>query len=138
MGHNMASIIEAATAAVICKGDLQSIPEYFASDYVAHLTEEDFTGGHATLRKVVETYRRSFPDIQVSVDVLVVNDDRIAWQRTLHATHEVSFKGFPATGRPIVWREMVVSRFHGGLIAEEWVISDLAERLLLSRKHLKK
>ncbi len=33
---------------------------------------------------------------------------------------------------------MVVSRFRDGLIAEEWVISDLAERLLLARKELKK
>ena len=31
-------------------------------------------------------------------------------------------------------RDMVVSRFEGGLIAEEWVVTDLAERLLLTRK----
>jgi hypothetical protein len=29
---------------------------------------------------------------------------------------------------------MVTSRFRDGLIAEDWVISDLAERLLLARK----
>jgi hypothetical protein len=37
--------------------------------------------------------------------------------------------------RRIVWRDMVTSRFRDGLIAEEWAISDLAERLLLARKH---
>lgn len=30
--------------------------------------------------------------------------------------------------------DMVTSRFRDGKIAEEWVISDLAERLLLARK----
>lgn len=30
---------------------------------------------------------------------------------------------------------MVTSRFRDGLIAEEWVVTDLAERLLLSRKN---
>jgi len=29
---------------------------------------------------------------------------------------------------------MVTSRFHDRLMAEDWVISDLAERLLLARK----
>jgi hypothetical protein len=42
--------------------------------------------------------------------------------------------GFPATGRPIVWRDMVTSRFQDGRIAEDWVLTDLAERLLLARK----
>jgi hypothetical protein len=29
---------------------------------------------------------------------------------------------------------MVTSRFRNGLIAEDWVITDLAERLLLAKK----
>ena len=95
MSQDLTARIEAATAAVMCKGEIASIPEFFTSDYVAHLTEKDFTGGHATLRNVVGMYRRSFPDIQVTVEILVVNEDRVAWQRTLRATHEASFKGFP-------------------------------------------
>jgi len=39
-----------------------------------------------------------------------------------------------ASGREIVSRDVVTSRFRDGLIAEEWVISDLEEQLLLSRK----
>ena len=31
-------------------------------------------------------------------------------------------------------REMVTSRFRDGLIAEDWFLTDLAERLLLARK----
>jgi predicted ester cyclase len=79
-------------------------------------------------------YRRAFPDLQVEVEVLVEGTDRVAWQRTLRATHLGDFKGFPATGRPIVWRDMVTSRFRDGLIAEDWLVTDLADRLLLERK----
>ena len=138
MNKNLESKIEDANSALIVNGDLDAVPDYFTSDYVAHLTGEDFTGGHTTVQKVVGMYRRSFPDVQVTVNILVTDDNRIAWQRTLRATHEASFKSFPATGQPIIWREMVVSRFQDGLIAEEWVISDLAERLLLAMKNLKK
>jgi predicted ester cyclase len=58
----------------------------------------------------------------------------VSWQRTIRAKQEGAFKGFPASGRNIVWRDVVTSRFRDGLIVEEWVISDLAEQLLLSRK----
>jgi predicted ester cyclase len=92
------------------------------------------TGGHDAVRKVARMYRRAFPDTEVEVEILVESKDRVAWQRTLRATHKGNFKGFPATGRPIVWRDMVTSRFRDGLIAEDWLITDLAERLLLARK----
>lgn len=134
MSRSLSSRIEAANAALLAGGELGAVAEFFAPDYVAHLTVEDMTGGHDAIRRVVELYRRAFPDLEVEVEILVEGDDRIAWQRTVRATHAGDFKGFPATGRPVVWRDMVVSRFHGDLIAEDWVITDLAERLLLARK----
>lgn len=66
--------------------------------------------------------------------MLVEGEDRVAWQRTLRGTHQGPFRGFPASGRRIVWREMLTSAFRDGRIAEDWLVSDLAERLLLARK----
>jgi steroid delta-isomerase-like uncharacterized protein len=134
MRQSLASRIQAANSALLADGNLDAIGEFFAPDYVAHLTEEDMAGGHGAIRTVLGLYRRAFPDLQVQVEILVEGTDRVAWQRTLRATHQDDFKGFPATGRPVVWRDMVTSRFRDGLIAEDWVITDLAERLLLARK----
>lgn len=134
MGRSLGSKIEAANAALIADGHLEAIGEFFTPDYVAHLTGEDMTGGHAAIRRVLGMYRRAFPDLQVEVEILAEAKDRVAWQRTLRGTHRGAFKGFPATGRPLVWREMVTSRFRGGLVAEDWFLTDLAERLLLARK----
>jgi hypothetical protein len=78
--------------------------------------------------------QRAFPDLQIEVEILVEGKDRVAWQRTLRGTQQGDFMGFPPCGRQIVWRDMVTSRFRDGLIAEDWVITDLAERLLLARK----
>lgn len=126
--------IRAANDALLTNGQLDAVGKYFASDYVAHLTDQDLTGGHDAIRTVLAMYQRAFTDLRAAVDILVEGTDRVAWQRTLRATHRGDFKGFPATGRKIVWRDMVTSRFHDGLIVEDWVISDLAERLLLARK----
>lgn len=134
MSQSHASQIKAANAALIVNGDLGAIGEFFSPDYVAHLTDQDMAGGHEVVRKIVAAYRRAFRDVQIEVEILVKAKDRVAWQRTLRAIHKGNFKGFPATGRPIVWRDMVTSRFQDSLIAEDWVITDLAERLLLARK----
>lgn len=134
MDRSLASKIRAANSALMANGNLDAVGEFFAPDYVAHLTDQDMTGGHSAIRRVLGMYQRAFADLQVEVEILVEGKDRVAWQRTLRGTHQGDFMGFPASGRQIVWRDMVTSRFRDGLIAEDWVITDLAERLLLERK----
>lgn len=134
MSGSPASRIRAANSAIIADGNLDAVGDFFTPDYVAHLTDSDMEGGHDAIRGFVGTVRRAFPDLQIEVEILVEGKDRVAWQRTLRGTQQGEFKGFPACGRVIVWRDMVTSRFRDGLIAEDWAISDLAERLLLARK----
>lgn len=126
--------ILSATSALFGEGKLEAIGNYFAPDYVVHLTDQDVRAGPALVRSVVELYRSAFADLRVEVLFLFESSDTVGWQRTMRATHTGAFKGFPGTGQPIVWREMVVSHFSGSLIAEEWVVTELAERLLLARK----
>lgn len=130
----MASVVGAANVALLEEGRLAAISEFFAVDYVAHVTDPESISGHEAIRSIVGRYRSAFPDLQVKVEILVEGTDRVAWQRTLQGTHQGAFRGFPASGRSIVWRDAVTSRFVDGLIAEEWVLTDLAERLLLARK----
>ena len=134
MNRSLASKIKAANAALIADGNMEAIGEFFTPGYVAHVTEETMALGHIGIRRILDMYHRAFPDIQVEVEILVEGKNRVAWQRTLRGTHQGYFQGFPPWGRPIVWRDMVTSRFRDGLIAEDWSISDLAERLLLARK----
>ena len=134
MNQSLASKILAANSALIANRNPDAVGEFFTPDYVVHLTDQDMAGGYDTIRRALDMYRRAFPDLQVEVEIFVEAMDRVAWQRTLRGTHQGDFKGFPATGRPIVWRDMVTSQFRDGLIAEDWFITDLAERLLLARK----
>lgn len=134
MNQSLASKIKAANSALIADRNLEAVGEFFTPDYLAHVTEEDMALGHNGIRKVLGMYQRAFPDLQVEVMILVEGKDRVAWQRTFRGTQQGDFKGFPPSGRQIVWRDMVISQFRDGLIAEDWFITDLAERLLLARK----
>ena len=133
MSDSLASKIRAANTKLVVEGDLDAIADVFTPDYRIHVTDQVLVGGHALVERFLGTLRRAFPTIELEVEILVEAADRIAWQRTLRATNEGPFAGFPATHRRLVWRDMLTSRFENGRIAEEWVITDLAERLLLAR-----
>jgi len=132
--RSLAAKIHAANSTLIANGDLDAVGEFFTTDYVAHLTDQDMDGGHAAIRSFLGALQRAFPDLEVEVEILVEGKDRLAWKRRLRGTHQGEFKGFPPTGRQVVWRDMITSRFCDRLIAEDWAITDLAERLLLARK----
>ncbi|MBM4262778.1 MAG: ester cyclase [Deltaproteobacteria bacterium] len=65
MKRSLAAKIRAANSALIANGNLDAETEFFAPDYVAHLTNQDMTGGHDAIRKVLRMYRRAFPDTLV-------------------------------------------------------------------------
>ncbi len=134
MEQSFATKIKQANATLIAEGNLGCIAEFFTPDYLVHFNEKDTAVGHGVIHKALELIKKAFPKVQVEVKILVENDNCIAWMRTLSGIQEGAYKGFPASNREIVWREMVTSEFRDGLIAKEWVVTDLAERLLLSRK----
>ena len=101
---------------------------------MVHLADRDFHG-HAFIVTFVNQLRSAFPDLAIEVEVLVEDGSRVAWRRQYRGVQSGAFRGFPASGKTIEWQEMVVSRFEDGLIAEEWVTTDLAEHLLSSRRH---
>lgn len=134
MDQSHAATIRAANEAVLTRGQLDAADRFFTSDYVVHVTGRDVASGPDFVRQFVGMLRRAFSDLEVEVEILVESGDRVAWQRTIRGTHTGPFQGFPATHVRVVWRDMVTSRFLDGRIAEEWAVSDLAERLLLARK----
>lgn len=134
MEISLASKIQEANRTLVANGNLDRVSDFFTQEYTVHMTGRIMKGGHSIVQDTLSSLRKSFPDIQVDVDILFEGEDRVAWQRTLRALHKDKFKGFPASGLQIVWRDMVTSQFRDGLIAEKWLVTDLAEQLLLSRK----
>ena len=134
MSDTLSKHIRSANATLIVDGELDAADRFFTADYVAHITDRDLAAGHDGVQKVIGMLQKAFTDLSVDVEILIDGGDRIAWQRTITGNHTGSYKGFPASGKQLTWRDMVTSQFRDGLIAEEWVISDLAERLLLARK----
>jgi predicted ester cyclase len=84
-------------------------------------------------RSFAKQLRSAMPDIRVlKIEFLMQVGDTIAWQRTLRGTHQTNMKGIPASGKKVEWTDMLVTRFEGEKIAEDWAVSELAGKLLLA------
>ncbi len=69
-------------------------------------------------------FRSAFPDLAVSVEHEVKDEDNIAIAYTVTGTHRGDFMGVPATGKRIKARGMQIARFENGKIVERWGSSD--------------
>ena len=121
--------IRFANDEILGKGNFGAVDEIFATDYVVHAGGKDHKGLEF-VRRFCKLLRSAIPDLQVvEVALLIQAGDTIAWQRTLSGTHEAEMLGIPPTGQKVKWRDMVVTRFGGEKIAEEWGVSELAGEL---------
>jgi predicted ester cyclase len=123
--------IRFANNELIGQGNFGVVDEVFASDYVLHAGGKDHKGPQF-VRRFVRQLRSAIPNVRVvEVEFLIQAGATVAWQRTLSGTHKADMLGIPPSGRKVEWRDMVVTRFDGEMIAEEWGISELAGQLML-------
>jgi steroid delta-isomerase-like uncharacterized protein len=106
--------------------DLEVAGELFTEDFVDH--DPDDPGGRlsgvAGAKEEVGLYIAAFPDMRVSVDDLIAEDDRVVVRATLRGTHAGAFAGIPATGKAVTVPAMQAFRLVDGRIAEAWLSID--------------
>ncbi|HJU36038.1 MAG TPA: ester cyclase [Gaiellaceae bacterium] len=109
------------------RGDTERLLAVVAPDLVMHPAElPEPLRGRETWRQGFETMRRAFPDLEARIDDLVAAGDRVAVRVSFRGTHAGEFQGIPASGREIHYVSHEFYRVEDGLIAEEWICSDLA------------
>jgi steroid delta-isomerase-like uncharacterized protein len=68
---------------------------------------------------------KAFPDMQVKLEDIVAEGDRVACRWTATATHKGEFMGMPATGKQVTITGIHIDRIAGGKITETWNYSDM-------------
>jgi steroid delta-isomerase-like uncharacterized protein len=108
-------------------GDTNKLLTVVAPDIVIHYAEmPDPLHGRETWQQGFELMKSAFPDLEAHIDDLVAANDKVALRLTLSGTHQGEFQGIPATGRTIRYVSHEFYRVQDGLIAEEWICSDMA------------
>jgi predicted ester cyclase len=112
-------------------GTMELVDSAFAGSYVAHDGEKRHKG-QKFVTSFIKKLRRAIPDLKiVKIEFLSQTENIITWQRTFSGTHKADMQGIPASMKKVKWNEIVVTRFEGEKIAEDWLVSSLAFQLMI-------
>jgi predicted ester cyclase len=99
-----------------------------APDYVFHVGGTTICGRDG-LRQACAGALAAFPDMQVSVDLMLAEGDLVAGRYTFRGTHLGEFvvpgHRFPPSGTQVTLTATTISRVVAGQIAEDWEDQDL-------------
>ncbi len=108
----------------VSSGDLQALNEIFSADVVEHDPAPGQGKGPEGFIKFFSMMRTAFPDLKVTVDHIVQDENNLAMAYKIHGTHKGDFMGIAPTGKSFEARGMQIGRYENGKIVERWGSSD--------------
>ncbi len=96
------------------------LDEVYAPDVVWHEPDQEIRGLEQA-KQFVTTYKTAFPDMNVTVEDVIAEGDKVVSRVTLRGTHQGETEEFgPPTGRQVELKGITISRIEGGKIVEDW------------------
>jgi steroid delta-isomerase-like uncharacterized protein len=77
-----------------------------------------------TFEETFSEARAAFPDLNVTVEEVMAEGDRVAARVTMRGTHRGEFQGIAPTGKRVEVRAMDMFRISDGKIVEHWGHAD--------------
>ena len=96
------------------------IEEVYPPDFVWHEPDQDIRG-YEQAKQFVSTFFAAFPDLNITVEDLIGEGDKVVSRYTIRGTHQGETEDFgPPTGRQIELEGITIHRIEDGKIVEEW------------------
>lgn len=101
------------------KGNLAVASEIFAPTYV-HRTPVATFSDLAAFLQMISNFRTGVPDVQVLIQDLFAEDDKLVFRWQLAGTHRGLLFGIAATNKSITHSGITIQRVENGKIVEAW------------------
>ena len=85
--------------------------------------------GAAKLKEVFRRLHQAFPDLHITVEDLIAEDDRVVGRHIVTGTHRGEYMGLPPTGKTVAYDEIFIFRCADGRIAETWGVVDVISQM---------
>jgi len=118
-------------AEAVNTGKFDLFDQVVAPNCVDHDPADGQVPGPAGYRMFFSGMRTAFPDMSVSPEIIVQDEDTIAFAYTLIGTQTGPLGKIAPTGKKVKIRGMQISKFKDGKMVERWGSSD--ERSLLKQ-----
>ena len=99
--------------------NIAAFEKYFSTDFIIHLDDGDLN--YEQFNGFCKSYFSAFPDIHITTDDLIAEEDKVTKVWTMNGTHKSEFIGVPATGNRVMIKGIEVFRIADGKIAEIWI-----------------
>jgi predicted SnoaL-like aldol condensation-catalyzing enzyme len=102
---------------VINGKDLGAAAELFSEEHELHPQVPGIGRGSDGMKRAFVGLHDQFPDVHVTIESMVAEEDMVAVRLTYSGTDV-------ATGKRATWPEMLFTRFAAGRAAESWEVLD--------------
>ena len=116
------AIADALFPAAWNDGDFTLVAQHVAPDVVDHFENSQ---GIDAFKGVIRMFKGAFPDLHLTVEDSIAEDDRVVHRWTMTGTHQGELMGIPATGKELRWTGTTVVRMDDGMIVERWANVDV-------------
>ncbi len=107
--------------------DVERLASLYTPDYEeTDVGQADPQRGRESIRRTATRYLRAFPDLQVTLNEVVIDGDRAALAWTWCGTHRGTMLNIPPTGRHVTVRGTSFLTFEDGLIRRGLRVWDMA------------
>lgn len=104
-------------------GNLALADEVLAPEYVDHTHPNQAPGPEAVKQEVL-AFRTGFPDVHITIEHMIGEEDLVAFRFVLRGTHLGPFADFAPTGKEAVLTGVDFVRIAGGKMVELWSTQD--------------
>lgn len=99
--------------------NLELVDTLFSVHFIDHSTPEQMAGTQGVKDYFAEIYA-GFPDMQVTVDDVIAEEDRVAVRTTWRGTHLGTYEQRAASGQQVTRTMLQIFRIVDDRIVEEW------------------
>ena len=101
------------------------IDEVYVPSFVQHEPEPQTVISSEALKQYVGAYLTAFPDLQLSIEDLIAEGDKVVWRFNSTGHQNGPFLGMPPSGRTGNITGIVIFRLENSRIAEAWLNIDV-------------
>ncbi len=118
------ALIRAYIDEVFNRHRLDGLETYWDRNLTSNWLGMETIRGLPAWRAAMEGFFAAFPDAAYILDDMVFAGDRGVWRGHWQATQQAPWQGVAASGRSVSWTVIIIGRFEGGKLKEDWVELD--------------
>jgi len=107
------------------KKNMAALEQFYSADWVCHPSSPGMPLGLDGMKQRMKDDYLALRDMQVILEDMVAEGDKVACRWTATATHKGKFMGVPPTNKQLTMTGIHIDRIAGGKIVETWNYSDV-------------